>query len=90
MQYKALVSILTLTSSMTTVVSAGVLQKRSPPGCAPYGRQFCCAIEEVPDKEILPGLYLFVYGVGCLVERNRPDLMVLFSVTLTTPDQITA
>lgn len=62
MQYKALLAILTLTGSMSSVASAGVLQKRS---CASYGRQFCCAVEEVPDKEILPNLYLFVYGLGC-------------------------
>jgi hypothetical protein len=62
MQYKALLTILTLTSTMASPTSAGVLQKRS---CSPGGRQFCCSVEEVPDKEILPNLYLFVYGLGC-------------------------
>lgn len=62
MQYKALLTILTLTSTMSSVTSGAVLEKRT---CASYGRQFCCAVEEVPNKEILPNLYLFVYGLGC-------------------------
>jgi hypothetical protein len=62
MQYKNLLTFLALASSMASETSAGVLQKKT---CASYGRQFCCAVEEVPDKEILPNLYLFVYGLGC-------------------------
>ncbi|KAJ5591311.1 hypothetical protein N7450_005283 [Penicillium hetheringtonii] len=49
---------------MSSVTSGAVLEKRT---CASYGRQFCCAVEEVPNKEILPNLYLFVYGLGCIV-----------------------
>jgi hypothetical protein len=62
MQYKTLLTFVALASSMASETSAGVLQKKT---CASYGRQFCCAVEEVPDKEILPNLYLFVYGLGC-------------------------
>lgn len=31
----------------------------------PDNRQFCCSVVQVPDREILPNLYLFAYGLGC-------------------------
>lgn len=52
----------TPTGTMAGTATAAALDKR---GCASYGRQFCCAVEQVPDKEILPNLYMFVYGLGC-------------------------
>jgi hypothetical protein len=61
MHYNSLLVTLTLASTMASVTSAGVVQKRF----CNDGRQFCCAVEEVPDAEILPNLYLFVYGIGC-------------------------
>lgn len=62
MQHKALLSLLTMAGIMASLTSAGALQKRH---CASGNRQFCCAVEKVPDREILPNLYLFVYGLGC-------------------------
>lgn len=51
MQYKVLFSVFTFAGMMTSTVTAAAVEKRS---CAPYGRQFCCAVEETPDQEILP------------------------------------
>lgn len=62
MHYTILLSIFTLAGTMASPVTAAAVEKRS---CASYGRQFCCAVEETPDQEILPNLYLFVYGLGC-------------------------
>lgn len=55
MHYKALLSILTL---------AGILPSMTFGRCE-GGRQFCCATEEVPNKQVGPNLWLFVYGLGC-------------------------
>ncbi|KAF7715851.1 Uncharacterized protein PECH_008508 [Penicillium ucsense] len=44
------------------MASANPLQKRY---CTGDVRQFCCAVLEAPDREILPNLYLLFYGLGC-------------------------
>lgn len=86
MHYKTLVSILTLTSAMPSIISASALQKRH---CAAGSRQFCCSVEENPDREILPNLYLFTYGLGCHKSHINPGVIIFWPKTYTiSPEQI--
>jgi hypothetical protein len=62
MQYKAILTLSALTANMAVASYVGGLQKRD---CQSTDKQYCCAIEENPNYEILPGLYIFAYGIGC-------------------------
>jgi hypothetical protein len=75
MQYKYLLSAITLAETMASTATAAVLNKRH---CNSSNRQFCCAVEKTPDQEILPNLYLFVYGIGC-----SKSLGVILSITVS-------
>lgn len=78
--HKALVSVLTLAGAMLSMTSASILHKRD---CAANNRQFCCAVEEVPDTEILPNLYLFVYGLGCRKSYINQGAIIVWPKTYT-------
>lgn len=62
MQYKVILTLSALIADMAVASSVGGLQKRH---CQSYDKQYCCAIEENPNTEILPGFYIFAYGLGC-------------------------
>lgn len=80
MHYKALLSILTLAGIMPSMTSAN---------CQAGDRQFCCAVEEVPNKQILPNLYLFVYGLGCSkLYINQGAILVCPKTYTMSPEEI--